>query len=560
MLNLEIESLKAQLRSKEDLVSLAILGGVETVREIVEKLEYLEPLYKFHLLCLPITKLSSGIVEYLLGTCPKSFNERDNKAPSTPVTRKKQVNFRVNDSTEASGSKPRSNTKKNRILPAKKEKRKSWECVLLNILNFYDMLIPSPLCLINQLSSDLSKGCTESCFGIGLRLFKTMTVGKISKLMNFYGKVNFHSRWPYSRLRGNVTLFLSVLFQTSITMSLFLDIRVSQISLKVVVAPIVHDNRFDAMMKSFSDIRYAVLTLPIQIMVALIKTVRFIRTDNGTEFVNQVISEYYEGVGIFHQKFVPRTPQQNGIAEAVATACYTQNRSLIHTHHNKTPYELVHDKKPDLTFFRVFSALCYPTNDSENLGKFQAKADIRIFMHQSMDPVCMSSGPEPFIMTPGQLKSGLAPTDKELEMLFQPMFDEHLEQSRVNEPVPSATKINAHVVPPGTSLSTMIAQDAPSTSASSSTSDIHHPVQHQEITKEPTHEDIPINHDVRHPSHNLVTGNPAYADADHAGCQDSKNKYRREVLSFLEIDCYWSSKKQRNNRQYQLPEANTSAP
>ncbi|GJR76689.1 integrase, catalytic region, zinc finger, CCHC-type containing protein [Tanacetum coccineum] len=38
-------------------------------------------------------------------------------------------------------------------------------------------------------------------------------------------------------------------------------------------------------------------------------------------------------------------------AEAVATACYTQNRSLIHTRHNKTPYELVHDKKPDLTFF-----------------------------------------------------------------------------------------------------------------------------------------------------------------------------------------------------------------
>ncbi|GKF99088.1 retrovirus-related pol polyprotein from transposon TNT 1-94, partial [Tanacetum coccineum] len=67
-------------------------------------------------------------------------------------------------------------------------------------------------------------------------------------------------------------------------------------------------------------------------------------------------------------------------AEAIATACYTHNRSLIHTRHNKTPYELVHDKKPDLTFFRVFGALCYPTNDSEDLGKFQAKADIGIFV------------------------------------------------------------------------------------------------------------------------------------------------------------------------------------
>ncbi|GKF58091.1 integrase, catalytic region, zinc finger, CCHC-type containing protein, partial [Tanacetum coccineum] len=52
-----------------------------------------------------------------------------------------------------------------------------------------------------------------------------------------------------------------------------------------------------------------------QIQVGLNKTVRFIRTDNRTEFVNQVMSKYYEGVGIFHQKSVPRTLQQNGVVE-----------------------------------------------------------------------------------------------------------------------------------------------------------------------------------------------------------------------------------------------------
>ncbi|GJW67367.1 retrovirus-related pol polyprotein from transposon TNT 1-94 [Tanacetum coccineum] len=67
-------------------------------------------------------------------------------------------------------------------------------------------------------------------------------------------------------------------------------------------------------------------------------------------------------------------------AEAMATACYTQNRSLIHTRHDKTSYELVHDKKPDLTFFCVFGALCYPTNDNEDLGKLQPTADIGIFV------------------------------------------------------------------------------------------------------------------------------------------------------------------------------------
>nr|GEV21436.1 hypothetical protein [Tanacetum cinerariifolium] len=144
----------------------------------------------------------------------------------------------------------------------------------------------------------------------------------------------------------------------------------------------------------------------MQIQVGLNKTIRYICTNNGTEFVNQVMTEFYENVGIFHQKTVSRTPQQNGVVErrnrtlveaartmlifskalmflraaTVTTACYTKNRSLIHTLHNKTSYELVHDKKPDLTFFRFLGALCYPTNDSENLGKLQPTTDIGIFV------------------------------------------------------------------------------------------------------------------------------------------------------------------------------------
>nr|GFB44714.1 retrovirus-related Pol polyprotein from transposon TNT 1-94 [Tanacetum cinerariifolium] len=67
-------------------------------------------------------------------------------------------------------------------------------------------------------------------------------------------------------------------------------------------------------------------------------------------------------------------------AEAVATACFTQNRSIIRLRHGKTPYELMHGKQPDLSFFHVFGALCYPTNDSENVSKLQPKADIGIFI------------------------------------------------------------------------------------------------------------------------------------------------------------------------------------
>ncbi|GJY39757.1 putative ribonuclease H-like domain-containing protein [Tanacetum coccineum] len=317
-----------------------------------------------------------------------------------------------------------------------------------------------------------------------------------------------------------------------------------------------------------------------QIQVGLNKTVRYIRTDNGTEFVNQVMSKYYEGVGIFHQKYVPRTPQQNGVIErrnhtlveaartmmifsttlmflwanVAATAYYTHNRSLIHTCYKKTPYELVHDKKPDLTFLRVFGAMCYPTNDSEDQRKLQTKADIGIFvryapsrkgyrvknkrtrqimetihvtfdeLHQTMAPVRISSGPEPIMMTPGQLNSGLAPThvhattyvpptDKELEILFQPMFDEYFEQSRVNEQVPSATAVNAQVVPPGTSLSTTFAQDAPSTSVSPSSSDMQPPARHQGVADGPIVEDTPITQHALHPLFNPVTGEPGSAQS-----------------------------------------------
>nr|GEV48652.1 retrovirus-related Pol polyprotein from transposon TNT 1-94 [Tanacetum cinerariifolium] len=142
------------------------------------------------------------------------------------------------------------------------------------------------------------------------------------------------------------------------------------------------------------------------IQVRLKVPVRRIRTDNGTEFVNQTLRDYYEEVGISHETSVARSPQQNGVvesrnrtlieaartmliyaqaplflwAEAVATTCFTQNRSIIRLRRGKTPYELLHSKLPDLSFFYVFGALCYPTNDSENLGKIQPKADIRIFI------------------------------------------------------------------------------------------------------------------------------------------------------------------------------------
>nr|GFB57648.1 retrovirus-related Pol polyprotein from transposon TNT 1-94 [Tanacetum cinerariifolium] len=68
------------------------------------------------------------------------------------------------------------------------------------------------------------------------------------------------------------------------------------------------------------------------------------------------------------------------MSEAIATACCTQNRSIIHRRFRKTPYELINGKKPDISFLHVFGALCYPKNDHEDIRRLAAKGDIGFFI------------------------------------------------------------------------------------------------------------------------------------------------------------------------------------
>nr|GFB32164.1 retrovirus-related Pol polyprotein from transposon TNT 1-94 [Tanacetum cinerariifolium] len=72
-------------------------------------------------------------------------------------------------------------------------------------------------------------------------------------------------------------------------------------------------------------------------------------------------------------------------AEAIATACFTQNYSIIHRRFHKTPYELINGRKPDISFLHVFEALCYPKNDCEDIRKLGAKGDIGFFIGYSAD-------------------------------------------------------------------------------------------------------------------------------------------------------------------------------
>nr|GEY65863.1 hypothetical protein [Tanacetum cinerariifolium] len=230
-----------------------------------------------------------------------------------------------------------------------------------------------------------------------------------------------------------------------------------------------------------------------------------VQTINGKKYILVIVDDYSRFtwvkflrskdetldvvINIFYQKTVPRTPQQNGVvkrqnctlveaartmlifskalmflwAEVVATACYTQNSSLIHTRHHKTPYELVHNKKPDLTFFRVFGALCYPTNDSEDLGKLQPTADTRIF-------VGYAPSRKGYQIYNKRTRRIMETIHVQFDELTEPMAPVHLKPPRAKRPGSPAQAVQAPVTSADTSLSTTIDQDAPSLHISPSSS------------------------------------------------------------------------------------------
>ncbi|KAJ9557555.1 hypothetical protein OSB04_012169 [Centaurea solstitialis] len=138
-------------------------------------------------------------------------------------------------------------------------------------------------------------------------------------------------------------------------------------------------------------------------------SVRSIRSDHGTEFKNSTLETFFDRKGISQNFSSVRTPQQNGVAErrnrtlieaarsmlseanlatqfwaeAVNTACYTQNRSLIVKRFRRTPYELFRNRKPSIKHLHIFGCVCYIQNNKYNLGKLDSKCDDGIFLGYS---------------------------------------------------------------------------------------------------------------------------------------------------------------------------------
>ncbi|GJY41853.1 retrovirus-related pol polyprotein from transposon TNT 1-94 [Tanacetum coccineum] len=158
-------------------------------------------------------------------------------------------------------------------------------------------------------------------------------------------------------------------------------------------------------------------------------------------------------------------------AEAVTTACFTQNRSIIHTRHNKTPYELLRGRKPNVEYFHVFGSLCYPTNDRDDLGKMKPKADIGVFIgysetsrgfqiynrrtkkimetiHVKFDDLtamasehdCLELELQRFTNHNSSAETMNTPSKEDLDNLFGPMYEEYFEKKFFDTPINSAAQ------------------------------------------------------------------------------------------------------------------------
>ncbi|GJW67595.1 retrovirus-related pol polyprotein from transposon TNT 1-94 [Tanacetum coccineum] len=219
--------------------------------------------------------------------------------------------------------------------------------------------------------------------------------------------------------------------------------------------------------------------------------------------------------GIVKQAKV-KQPLDNALDFACCPDCSLVSGLRMFKIHDREPlsaHELY--KKPDLSFFYVFGALCYPINDNDDLGKLDAKADIDIFIgytpakkafriykkrtrkiietvHVTLDELTamaseqFSSGHGLHSMTPATSSSGLVsnpvsqqpcipPNRDDWDHLFQPMFDEYFNPPTIVVSLVQEAAAPRAVVLADSLMSTSIDQDAPSTSIPSKQEQEHSP-------------------------------------------------------------------------------------
>ncbi|GJY10830.1 hypothetical protein Tco_0379015 [Tanacetum coccineum] len=195
----ENENLKAQIHENLKCITMdsvkpkVLAPSRKTFAEIVDDVNE-RPLDSSFASACCYTKHSQELLEYVIDTCPKALNTRDNTHASTSLPKKKA---RVNSCNDASRSQPRSNTKKNRILPAKSVNMKKVEehprtiKSSLKTMNHVDSSISSKHTVVQIVLWYLDSGCSKHMMGdrSWLRNFMKKFIGTVRFGNDHFGAI-----------------------------------------------------------------------------------------------------------------------------------------------------------------------------------------------------------------------------------------------------------------------------------------------------------------------------------------------------------------------------------
>ncbi|GJY01492.1 retrovirus-related pol polyprotein from transposon TNT 1-94, partial [Tanacetum coccineum] len=280
-------------------------------------------------------------------------------------------------------------------------------------------------------------------------------------------------------------------------------IRVESINGKRYVLVVVDDYlwyTWALFLRTKDDASKVIISFIKKTQVNLQLQVQHVRTDNGIEFNNKTLVEFFDKVGITQQFFVARTPQQNGVvewrnhtlveatrtmltfknlplflwAEAITTACFIQNRSIIHKRFDKTPYELINKRKPNIKFFHVFGYRCYILNDYDDVGKLKAKGDIGVFVGYSKESAAFRvyNKRTRKIYESVNVSQVSETSKKDLEDLFHNFYDEYFGNSKITKsPITNVETSNEEISSSEEELFHEISESFPEESSSSSLND-----------------------------------------------------------------------------------------